>query len=391
MDNTPTHYREATPAVHNGGSISRDQVELIKRTIAKGSTDDELQLFVQVCERTGLSPFARQIYAVKRWDGRERREVMSIQVSIDGFRLIADRAAASRGLLRGEEPTQWADENGVWHDEWLKASAPAGARYTVVITHHSGAQARFSAVARFAAYAQKTKEGKPSGLWGQMPDVMIAKCAEALALRKAFPAELAGLYTTDEMGQAAAARGGDYGASKVTPVAEVQPVGDVIDATIVESAPAPALNPDQISAIDAKRQLVTAAKGDKNVARQAWCSVYDEGHKDPIQRIELDVMLTTIDELLSATEVSEPVAAPAGVPASGVTPGQVKKIHAIRNEIGLDDAAYRSVLSEVAGVSSSKQLTRAQAEKVIDRLSSTTPALGSNAAYEAAWGGEGSR
>jgi hypothetical protein len=60
-------------------------------------------------------------------------------------------------------------------------------------------------VARFDAYAQTNKEGKLSMMWAKMGDVMIAKCAESLGLRKAFPQELAGLYTSDEMGQTAPA------------------------------------------------------------------------------------------------------------------------------------------------------------------------------------------
>ena len=159
-----------------------EQTQLIATTIAPGCSSDELRLFAYACQRTGLDPFSKQIYAIRR-SGR-----MTIQAGIDGLRAIAERT----GELDGSH-TEWCGDDGQWSDVWISAKPPAAAKTTI---WRKGSSHPFTGVARFADY------NAGQGLWSKMPAAMIAKCSEALALRKAFPANLGGVYSTDEMEQA---------------------------------------------------------------------------------------------------------------------------------------------------------------------------------------------
>jgi phage recombination protein Bet len=159
-----------------------EQTQLISTTIAPGCSADELRLFAYACQRTGLDPFSKQIYAIKR-GGK-----MTIQAGIDGLRAIAERTGELDGSI-----TEWCGEDGQWVDVWLNSKPPAAAKTTI---YRKGSQHPFTGVARFADY------NAGQGLWSKMPAAMIAKCSEALALRKAFPANLSGVYSTDEMQQA---------------------------------------------------------------------------------------------------------------------------------------------------------------------------------------------
>jgi phage recombination protein Bet len=176
---------------------SPEQIDLLKRTICKDSTNDEFAMFVNQCKRTGLDPFAKQIHAVMRQDYKLNKKVMSIQVGIDGFRLVAQRS----GDYEGQTPVQWCGSDGVWADVWLKPDYPHAAKVGV---YRKGFRDALYATALWSEYHQgfmKDGQWTIGPMWKQMPVLMLAKCAEALALRKAYPAELSGLYSPEEMSQ----------------------------------------------------------------------------------------------------------------------------------------------------------------------------------------------
>lgn len=186
MSTDLVHTQAASPA----RASAREQEALIREQFGlQGATSTEIDYFFSVCERAGLDPIQKQIYAIMRYDGRAKREKLVVQVGIDGLRLAAARTNAYAGqddaVIRG------VVEGTVY---------PAEATVTVYKIVQ-GVRCPFTATARWSEYCQRGRDGSPLGQWPKMPTVMLAKCAEALALRKAFPAELGGIYSDVEMQQ----------------------------------------------------------------------------------------------------------------------------------------------------------------------------------------------
>lgn len=176
---------------------TESQIELIKNTLCPGITNDELKLFGFACKNSGLCPFIKQIYPVKRGKGDYSK--MTIQTGIDGYRLIAER---SKKYIPGQEP----------EFKYLKDGRLFSATAYVKKLASDGSWHVVAATAFYDEYVQVKQDGSPNSMWAKMPRAMLAKCAEALALKKCFPAELSGIYSEEEMSQAD------------NPVLDIQPV-----------------------------------------------------------------------------------------------------------------------------------------------------------------------
>lgn len=161
---------------------------------------EDLLIFLMTSKRTGLDPLAKQIYPVYRWNSKQGKETMTIQAGIDGLRATAERST----LYAGSDDAVFVDEEPKNVEDRVR---PRIATVTVYkINKITGERMPITASARWSEYAQKAKKKDGSeyftGMWSTMPYNQLAKCAEALALRKAFPNDLGGVYAAEEMDQA---------------------------------------------------------------------------------------------------------------------------------------------------------------------------------------------
>lgn len=173
------------------------QIQLIKTEILKPKdrepTQQELDLFINYCETTGLNPFLKQVHAVFRsaFSHKENnkpiyKELMSIQTGIDGLRLIAERS----GNYAGNDSVKYKTKDGSKQLEL--------AEFTVYKIVH-GVRCAVNATAFWDEYCPVSNNGAISPMWVKMPHNQLAKCAEALALRRGWPMELSGVYIDEEM------------------------------------------------------------------------------------------------------------------------------------------------------------------------------------------------
>lgn len=239
-------------AIASNTSIDRivfDEVKIatITNQICKGGTKAEIEIFIATCEQRGLNPFAKQIYFMKYGTSPAAHVV-----SIDGLRLIADRTGR---YAPGQKASFIYDNEGALLSATAYVKKRVGAEWIEAEEE-----------AYYEEYVQKSN-GKPREKWATMPRVMLSKCAEARALRRAFPEELSGLYAQEEMDQA----GNIYEAQALDSSAVPEPPSG---RQKVAASPIPALDPTPVD--------LTFKKGDNAGKRPDECS--DEFLQSSVER-----------------------------------------------------------------------------------------------------------
>ena len=179
---------------------AREQIDLIKVTVAKGATDAELDLFLELCARYQLDPFAGQVFCARMRGEDGAAGQMVTMVGRDGMLVIARRDADFRGLL-GDYVCE--------HDEFRAVNRDDD----VVVTHAYGKPSERGEVV--GAWAKALRKGHPPTYffarledykprhskvnktpWGPQEATMILKCAQSTALRFAF--SITGLVGAEE-------------------------------------------------------------------------------------------------------------------------------------------------------------------------------------------------
>jgi phage recombination protein Bet len=242
---------------------TKENIELLKSTLTSAGTnltDNELRLFLHQSKQTGLDPLAKQIYVMK--SGNK----LSFMTSIDGQRLVAQRT----GQYEGQVGPQWCGKDGQWLDVWLEDEHPAAARVGVYRTNF---KEPVYGVATWKSYANENSQ-----TWKKLGDVMLAKCAEALAIRKAFPQELSGIYTSEEMDQA-------------------QP--EHVDAEVVQAGPELATE-NQVKRMFA----MLRGKGVKDAA-SAKRVIYNFGEVDSVTKLTYEQASNVINKIDEMEEVKQ--------------------------------------------------------------------------------------
>lgn len=234
-----------------------DLIQVLKSSLYPGAKDASIKMVLGYCKAAGLDPMQKPVHIVPMWDGKakEMRDVVMPGVGL--YRTQASRTGCA-GITEPEFGPEKTEAIG-----GQQITFPAWCRVTVKRRQASGAVDEFTArefwIENYAVKGGPEKSIAPNAMWTKRPFGQLAKCAEAQALRKAFP-EIGSQPTAEEMEgrdlqEASAGR-------HMGSVDEVVPAGPRRRS---ESAPAPTAE-----AVDpATGEITATAAGDEDTAAPA--------------------------------------------------------------------------------------------------------------------------
>lgn len=367
---------------HTGGALAissgqTDWTPTQRAALAQIGVDEappgDQLVFLHQAQRTQLDPFTRQIYMIGRREKNQRTgdwdTKWTIQTGIDGFRVIADR----NPLYGGQVGPEWCGEDGVWRDVWVSQKPPVAARVGVI---RKDWDRPIYAVALFREYCGRTGKGDLTRMWREKGALMVAKCAEALALRKAFPHDLSGVYTAEEMTQADQAAGAQ-------PAPQQANNGHARAAA--EPEPAAQTEPDWDVAI-----LQAEQTGDLDMLRHLWTQArkYRPADLELRERIQQASRRVKEAQQAATPAEAEPVDAEVVDEPLPVSKRQHAHMHALWAKAELTDRGDRLALTSLLvgrRIASSSELTETEADVVIDALSGADRGTGALYQQVSAW------
>ena len=277
--NTDIKHATLDQPIHGAAPLARiatpleftaDQKKMIRDSLLSGASESEAAMLMELARLRRLNPITRQVHFVKRWDTDKNCYVWAAQVAIDGFRAIAERT----GLYAGQDEAEFEYEADgktiklcrvrVYRSDWDRPAV---------------------GVAHFTEYAQYKKGNvELTHMWKTKPHVMIAKCAEAQAHRKAFSEDTSGLYTEEELPEE----------KEINPAPETAPgasklesVAAKVAAKAAASKPAPKPASEQtVNAQPATPSEPIASFGPEGVKGKKLADLTIEQLKDLKQRAE---------------------------------------------------------------------------------------------------------
>lgn len=192
MSNIVTHQQGAIVA-----QTEEDLIRVLQNSLYPGANIGSVQMVLGYCQAAGLDPMQKPVHIVPMWDGKQGGMRDVIMPGVNLYRTQASRTGKFAGMT---EP-----EYGPIMDEVIGGAAikyPEWCKVTVRRLLDNGTVAEFTAreywMENYAIKGGKEKSVAPNAMWTKRPRGQIAKCAEAQALRKAFP-ECGSQPTAEEM------------------------------------------------------------------------------------------------------------------------------------------------------------------------------------------------